>query len=530
MSAPGSSGVNVKVMALVAIVLGIFFRCYHIDQKTFWEDEIAGCVRMLGFTEAELVRAAPQIRSAADVQVFYHDTQRHSPLATVSALASEDPQHPPFYYLLARLWAAMFGTSVLAMRLLPVIFGIAAFAPAYALARELLGETPAPLLMTALLAVSPFAVLYSQEAREYTFWSITTLTSSWLLLRAVRTGKHSYWWGYGIVSALGLYTSNLSGLVMAAHGAFMILDRERRRSRVFVPYLLAAGAAAILFVPWLLEMRAGAAVMARGGVTIMAVHQTPLEIALSFVRDLKVSLIDFGREPAPAAHLLAIVLGTALVAMIAYALWHLRRAPEATRTFLATLLVIPAAPLLLHDLTAGGALSWQQRYFEPVYLALALLLANLFSSEIYSQRTQRTARVAWSTAFGLTLLAGIVSCAISSQASTWYNKDYERTPQVTALINSAPRPVVVGDLKTSRVFGLTYYLRPDVAMRLVLHCDACAVEAPEPGNVWADAGAFQSVFALGSLPVPKGFEATRRIGVQLFPPHVGPLDMFARGP
>jgi len=424
----------------------------------------------------------------------------------------------------------MFGTSVLAMRLLPVIFGIAALVPAYALARELLGEGHAPLLMAALLAVSPFAVLYSQEAREYTFWSITTLTSSWLLLRAVRTGRQGYWWGYGVVSALALYTSNLAALVMVAHGAFMLLGRDRRSSRVLVPYLLAGGAAAILFVPWLLQMRAGAAVMARGGVTIMAVHLTPLEVALSLLRDLKGSVIDFGREPARAMHLLASVLGAALVAMIAYALWNLRRAPEATRTFLATLLVIPAAPLLLHDLTAGGALSWQQRYFEPVYLALALLLSHLFSSHIDHQASSRPATLTWSAAWVLTLLAGIASCAISAQATTWYNKDYERTPEVTALINSAPRPLVVGDLNTSRVFGLTYYLHPDVAMRLNLHCDACAIAGPEPRNVWADAGAFDSVFALGNLPVHKGFEAARRIGVQLFPPRVGPLDMFARGP
>jgi uncharacterized membrane protein len=518
--------VNLRVLALVAIVIGIFFRGYHIDQKTFWEDEILGTVRMLGFTEAELVSAAPQIRSAGDVQVFYHDTQR-SALATVSAMAREDPQHPPLYYLLVRWWAALFGTSVLAMRLLPVIFGIAALAPAYALARELLGARRAPWIMTALLAVSPFAVLYSQEARDYALWSLITLIASWLLLRAIRTGRQGYWWGYGVVSALGLYTSSLAALTMIAHGAFMLLSRERRKKSVLVPFLFAGGAAAILFIPWLLNL--DASVLTRGAVTMMAARLTPAQITLAFLRDIKAAVIDFGPGHTHAVRLLVTAVGTGLLAMIAYSLWDLRRAPEVARTFIATLLLVPAAPLLLHDLMSGGIFSEQARYFEPVYLALALLLTHLFSGHVDPEQSGRGPGMAWSAVFVLTLVGGIVSCAISAQATTWYNKDYERTPEVTALINGAPRPLIVGDLTTSRVFGLTYYLHSDVAMRLDLHCDICMVKEPEPTNVWADAGAFDTVFALGNLPVPKGFEATRRIGVQLFPQRAGPLDMFATG-
>jgi uncharacterized membrane protein len=519
--------VKLRVLALVAIVFGIFFRGYHIDQKTFWEDEILGTVRMLGFTEAELVSAAPQIRSAGDVQVFYHDTQRHPPLATLSAMALEDPQHPPLYYLLVRFWAALFGTSVMAMRLLPVIFGMAALVPAYALARELLGAGRAPLIMTALLAVSPFAVLYSQEARDYALWSLVTLIASWLLLRAIRTGRRGYWWGYGVVSLLGLYTSSLSALTMMAHGAFMLLGSERRKRSVLVPYLVASGAAAILFIPWLLNL--DTSVLTRGAVTMMAAKLTLAQIALAFLRDIKAAVIDFGPGHAPPVRLLVTVVGTALLVMIAYGLWYLRRAPETVRTFIATLLVIPAAPLLLHDLLSGGIFSEQGRYFVPVYLALALLLTNLFSGQLDPAAGGPAPRTAWSALFVLTLVGGFVSCAISADATTWYNKDYERTPEVTALINSAPRPLVVGDLATSRVFGLTYYLHSDVAMRLNLHCDLCMVEEREPRNVWADASASDTVFALGNLPVPKGFEATRRIGVKLFPQRVGPLDMFATG-
>lgn len=38
----------------------------------------------------------------------------------------------------------------------------------------------------ALIAVSPFHVLYAQEAREYSLWTVTILLSSAALLRAMR--------------------------------------------------------------------------------------------------------------------------------------------------------------------------------------------------------------------------------------------------------------------------------------------------------------------------------------------------------
>lgn len=53
-----------------AILIGIFFRFYNISHKTFWEDEIIGTVRMLGYTEAEIVKAAPTFHTARDIQRF----------------------------------------------------------------------------------------------------------------------------------------------------------------------------------------------------------------------------------------------------------------------------------------------------------------------------------------------------------------------------------------------------------------------------------------------------------------------------
>jgi uncharacterized membrane protein len=163
----------VLAVAVLATLAGVFFRTYHLGTKTFWGDELVGLTHTLGYTEAEIVQAGPQVRTAADIQAYFNLTGPHHtgprPLrATVDSLASEDPQHPPVFYLMQRLWAPVAGVSPAALRTLPMIFGVLAIVAMAWLALELFRSRRAALIAASLYAISPFAVLYSQEARETT--------------------------------------------------------------------------------------------------------------------------------------------------------------------------------------------------------------------------------------------------------------------------------------------------------------------------------------------------------------------------
>ncbi|MBD5656449.1 MAG: glycosyltransferase family 39 protein, partial [Candidatus Eremiobacteraeota bacterium] len=168
-----------RVVLAVAILAGVFFRVYHLDRKVYWEDEVVGTVRALGYTEAHIVAVAPGIADAAGLQKYFHPAtpaMGGDRLAdTVKSLAAEDPQHPPLYYVLSHVWMDRFGSSVAAIRALPVLFGLLALPVAYWLAFELFGSATIALLATALLAISPFHVLYAQEAREYSLWTLAIL-------------------------------------------------------------------------------------------------------------------------------------------------------------------------------------------------------------------------------------------------------------------------------------------------------------------------------------------------------------------
>jgi 4-amino-4-deoxy-L-arabinose transferase-like glycosyltransferase len=74
--------------------------------------------------------------------------------------------HPPLYIVCMHLWNGMFGDSEIAMRVPPLLSGLAAIPAAFWTGRRLVGSTAA-LWAAALMALSPVHVWYSVEARLY---------------------------------------------------------------------------------------------------------------------------------------------------------------------------------------------------------------------------------------------------------------------------------------------------------------------------------------------------------------------------
>ena len=73
---------------------------------------------------------------------------------------------PPLYYVLAWIWSRMLGTGETGLRSLSAVLGTLTVPATYAGAQALVSRRSA-LFAAALVAVSPFLVWYSQEARAY---------------------------------------------------------------------------------------------------------------------------------------------------------------------------------------------------------------------------------------------------------------------------------------------------------------------------------------------------------------------------
>ncbi|QQO09457.1 glycosyltransferase family 39 protein [Breznakiella homolactica] len=77
-----------------------------------------------------------------------------------------DPGNPPFYFILLRAWFMLFGWTEVSGTLLSVLLGTAAIPVLYILVKKYFGRNTA-ILAAFLMAISGFAVDYSQEMRAY---------------------------------------------------------------------------------------------------------------------------------------------------------------------------------------------------------------------------------------------------------------------------------------------------------------------------------------------------------------------------
>ena len=108
---------------IIIIVSGIVFRFNNLALKPYWIDESYTLLRASGYTSEEAKQQLynGQIIQANDILKYQKISSDRNFLGTVRGLAKEEPQHPPFYFLLTRFWQQIWGTSKVAIRSLPVL-------------------------------------------------------------------------------------------------------------------------------------------------------------------------------------------------------------------------------------------------------------------------------------------------------------------------------------------------------------------------------------------------------------------------
>jgi len=113
--------------------------------------------------------------------------------------------HPPLYYLALKIFASFFDYSVFGVRLFSAIFGVLCVWAVYLVAKELFDRKVA-LWSAFVVAISPFAIQYSQEARMYSMLVFLILMSVYFFLLGLRTDKKKYFIVWGIFMGLSMLT------------------------------------------------------------------------------------------------------------------------------------------------------------------------------------------------------------------------------------------------------------------------------------------------------------------------------------
>ncbi len=489
------------LLTILLLAAGVGFRFYGlgVQDKLLWHDEVYTQLFAAG-AQAREWRAAIYTGEPLPVgviQALMRDRPERSVVDTALGLAADEPQHPPLYYMLARLTVSCFGDDIATLRALSAALSLAAFPSLFWLCMELFRSRRIAWTSLGLFAVSPFFVLYAQEAREYALWSVLILLSNAALLRAMRlsaastesppatiaraagaralTQERMAWSTYALLTTLALYTSFASVSFLLAHALFVALKTRLRITRMSVRAALALGLAGGLFLPWaiLLLKNLDAFLVSMAWSRIISIPHSELFTTLAW--NASRTILDLP-ESANVASGIAVSSAAVLIFGAFYALCRRPRQDEA-HWFAILLFGVPILMLLIPDALFGGIRSISGRYLTPAWLAAVCALAFLLGSNAL-RPTRR------SMLHATIVLTGLASCYMNSQRFVVWSKGVSSgLPAAAARINQRPSPLVVGNFERhhpGNLLALSYLLRPDAELQFLPEHDSYALPQGRP--------------------------------------------------
>lgn len=466
----------IRFLAVILIILGIFFRFVNIGQKSYGFDESFTSIRVSGYTEAEVVQrlSETQLRGIKELQKYQFPNAEKGVDGTIRGLALEEPQLPPLYFVLTRFWVQCFGSSVAVTRSFSAFISLLLLPCIYWLCLELFESPLIGWVTVVLVAVSPFHVLYAQEARPYSLWALTIVVSSASLLQAMRLNTRASWALYTITLVASFYCYLTSVLVAIAHGIYVVAIEKLRLSKTLTAYLVSLLLSIIGFFPWIL---------------VVIGHRSQAQHATSWRASLKPTLPEllqgWFRQPGraffdlnPSFHdplvyrIILMLANFILLVLVAYSLYVLyRKTSQRIWLFIFTLIGATLLPLALRDLILGGILSITPRYLTPSYLGFELVVAYLLVTKFTSISSNIRQQKLWQFVPIAVVSVGVLCCAVISQADVWWNKGKVETLQdfreAAHIINQANNPLLISDDRTDTLMSVSYLLEPKVKILLI---------------------------------------------------------------
>jgi len=472
-----------RFIVITLLILGLFFRFVNLDKKVYWIDELYTSFRVSGHTESVIIQQVSEkkIFRADELQKYQHLNSEKNVTDTVKGLITEEPQLTPLYFVMARYWAKVFGDSIAAMRSLPAITSLLVFPCVYWLCLELFESSLVGWMAIALVAVSPFHLVYAQEARPYTLWILTTLIASASLLRAMRVNTWRSWGIYGATVALGLYSHLFFAFVAISHGIYIAVMEGFRRTKALKGYLLGSIMGFLSFVPWIIVVIYYLPQIIRG---TPEQNKSPRQAISEFVKtwtaNISGDFFDLGLRSGTLFNspfkLAIITTMFALLILVLYSIYFLyRQTPQRVWLFVISLMAVTALALALPDIILGGRRSFLTRYLIPCHLGIQLAVAYFFSAKIsYAPFGIRKQKI-WQIVLVAVLSLGVLSDAVYSQSTVWWNKRTNGfNPELAPLVNQASKPLIIREMPRNfpphnffTLVSLSYWIGPQARYQAV---------------------------------------------------------------
>jgi uncharacterized membrane protein len=472
-----------RFLIIIILVLGLFFRFVNLDRKIYWMDETYTSLRISGYTESEVAQELlqGQILSLRDLHQYQRINPEKSIVDTVKGLATEEPQLAPLYFILVRFWTQMFGDSVAAIRSFSAFLSVLAFPCIYWLCLELFESSLVGWLACALLAISPFQLVYAQEARQYSLWTVAILLSSASLLRAIHLNTWRSWGIYAATVAVGVYSHLFFVLVAIAQAIYVFVINNYRWNKALKGYLLSSIVGIIVFSPWIVVILTNY----KQALTMTAAQdtKTPLLYFLkSWLGNLSRNFIDTGFSSGSpfAAPWYSLVFPSlsilVITALVIYSLYFLaRHSPKRAWLFIFLLIGFTSLVIIIPDLVLGRRTSVTGRYMIPSYLGIQLSVSYLLGSKMNPTLSSNRLHQFWKLILLALLTSGVISGVIISQSQTWWNNLTDtHNRQLAQIINQTSNPLVIQEIDSVpprynvfNLISLSYLLNPEVKFKFI---------------------------------------------------------------
>jgi mannosyltransferase len=155
---------------------------------------------------------------------------------------------PPLYYALAWLWSRVWGTGVVGIRSLSAVLGTVTVLFAYLAGRELASRR-AGLVVALLVAVNPYLIWYSQEARSYGALVMFGTLGLFFFARARRGHARRPLIGWAVASGLALMTHYFAVFFILPEAVLLLLWSAPARRRATVTAVAAVALLGLAMLP-----------------------------------------------------------------------------------------------------------------------------------------------------------------------------------------------------------------------------------------------------------------------------------------
>ncbi len=197
-------------MIYLILILGLILRLVVINQS-LWLDEAIGAL---------------VVRDLSVKEIF------------TSFLPVDN--HPPLYYLMLKLWTAVFGYTELSIRFPSVIFGVGTIFIIYLIASRILNNRKLGIVISLLLATSQFHIYYSQEARMYSMAAFFTVLSIFCFMKLIaKYDKPVYWIIFSMAVTMMIATDYMPLFLIPVFFIYAVFKNRERKwwFKLFMSFL-----------------------------------------------------------------------------------------------------------------------------------------------------------------------------------------------------------------------------------------------------------------------------------------------------